>query len=462
MTRARRRIGGGLLAGAMLLLTAPGAVLANERSGIDPDWLERGREVLADGDGWGSAGAGTTGGSAADDAHVFVVRTWPELRAALGGTGAHNQSTPRLIFVDGEIRAFGFDDPASGLPTCDDIAATVSIEDAGGVRPFTMAEYIATFAPDVWGWARPSGPVEDARAAAARAQTAQVRQRFGSNVTLMGLGDDARIVGAHLSVQGVSNVILRNLQISDAYDCFPEWDPQDGSAGNWNSLYDNVSVHTSRNVWADHLTLDDGDHPRQERPTVHGRPFEVHDGLLDITHSSDLVTVSYTVFDNHDKTNLVGSSDSRLEDRGTLRSTWHHNLWDDVGQRAPRVRFGDVDVYNNLSRLSAPAGFDYFWGAGVESSIYAEKNVFELPGGVPVSRIIRAFGGTQLHASQNLVNGVEVDVLAAFNASASPTARLAPGARWVPQLRTVVHDVREVRDVVLAEAGSGRLGAAGS
>src|SRR5690349_4933453 len=33
------------------------------------------RQVLAANDGWASAGPGTTGGSAADDAHVFVVHT---------------------------------------------------------------------------------------------------------------------------------------------------------------------------------------------------------------------------------------------------------------------------------------------------------------------------------------------------------------------------------------------------
>jgi pectate lyase len=35
------------------------------------------RQTLAANDGWASATTGTTGGSAADDAHVFVVRTRP-------------------------------------------------------------------------------------------------------------------------------------------------------------------------------------------------------------------------------------------------------------------------------------------------------------------------------------------------------------------------------------------------
>lgn len=431
--------------------------------GVDPGWLTLAREVLPDGDGWASVGPGTTGGSAATAERVHVVRTWDELRAALGGATAHQQTEPRIVLVEGTIRAFGLDDPASPLPTCDDLAAAVTVEDEDGARPFSMAEYVAAYDPDVWGWTEPTGPLEEARARAAAGQRQLVQQRIGSNVTVLGVGDDARVVGAHLQVQGVSNVILRNLHVSDAYDCFPEWDPLDGSRGNWNSLYDNVSVHSSTHVWVDRLTLDDGDHPPHTLPTVFGRPFEVHDGLLDVTHEADLVTVSRTVFRDHDKTNLVGSGDGRGElDGGKLRSTWHHNLWDDAGQRAPRVRFGDVDLYNNYHRVSAErAGlFDYVWGVGVESSIYAEKNAIDLPDGVPASRVVKGWGGTQLHAAETLVNGVELDVLAAYNATAGAGAQLAAGARWDPValgLRGEVHDVRQVRDVVLAEAGAGRL-----
>ncbi len=38
--------------------------------------------------------------------------------------------------------------------------------------------------------------------------------------------------------------------------------------------------------------------------------YQLHDGLLDITNASDLVTVSWNRFLNHDKVMLIGSSDS--------------------------------------------------------------------------------------------------------------------------------------------------------
>ncbi|MBW0254722.1 polysaccharide lyase family 1 protein [Cellulomonas sp. PS-H5] len=469
MARAGRSIGTALVALALAVpagaawAAAPGGGSGDPPAGVDPGWLALARQTLSEGDGWGSAGSGTTGGSAAAPGDVHVVRTWDELRAALGGASAHLRDEPTIVLVEGEMRAFGFDDPASGLPTCDDFAAQVQVED-DDPRPFSMAEYVAAYDPEVWGWTDPTGPLEEARARAAAVQTAQVRQRVGPHVTVLGLGDDARLVGAHLLLQGVRDVIIRNLHVSDAYDCFPEWDPGDTSVGNWNSLYDNISVHTSENVWVDHVTLDDGDHPPASLPTVHGRPFEVHDGLLDITHESDLVTVSYSVFRDHDKTNLVGSGDGRQAlDGGRLRVSWHHNLWDDAGQRLPRVRFGDVDVYNNYVRVGAggAALFDYAWGVGVESSIWAERNAFDLPEDVPVASIVKRWGGSRLHAEQTLVNGVEVDVLGAYNAAAAEADRLVAGARWDPVTAgvrgAVVHEVTDVRDVVLAQAGAGVL-----
>ena len=47
-------------------------------------------------DGWAAAGAGTTGGSAADEANVFVARNRAEFVAAVTG------NTPKIVFVSGK------------------------------------------------------------------------------------------------------------------------------------------------------------------------------------------------------------------------------------------------------------------------------------------------------------------------------------------------------------------------
>ncbi|QCB93221.1 chitinase N-terminal domain-containing protein [Cellulomonas shaoxiangyii] len=471
--RPRRRAAGAVaaVAAAGLLLPLAPAVAAASTAAPAPGAPVRdlGREVLPAGDGWASwsgttrpdgrvvEATGTTGGAAASAAEVYVVDTWTELRDALAGrpggsqTDARRSTTPRIVYVRGTLDAFETTDGTR--LTCDDFAAQVTV--AGTGAPFSMADYVAHFDPaGPWGREDPSGPLEDARVAAAAVQARQTQQHVGSNVTVVGVGDDAGVVGANLRVRDAANVIVRNLTLSDAYDCFPQWDPGDGETGNWNSAYDNLSVWTSTSVWADHLTLDDGDHPPASLPTVYGRPFEVHDGLLDVTHGSDLVTVSWTHFDDHDKTSIVGSSDSRLQDRGQHRVTYHHNRWTDVGQRAPRVRFGDVHVYNNLYEQTRPGLFSYYWGAGIESSIVAENNAVELADGVDAARVVAEWKGTQLLETGTLVNGAPVDVVAAFNATAA--LPLADTARWTPadHYDPVVQPTGEVAAAVRAGAGA--------
>ena len=70
-----------------------------------------------------------------------------------------------------------------------------------------------------------------------------------------------------------------------------------------------------------------------------------HDGLLDIKHGSDLVTVSWCRFHDHRKTCLLGHSDkpgALAEDKGKLRVTYHHNFFDGSKTRHPRVRIAET------------------------------------------------------------------------------------------------------------------------
>ncbi|SKC45958.1 pectate lyase family protein [Krasilnikoviella flava] len=461
------------LAAAVLLLTSGAATAAAHGGAGGPGPHPRtdlGRQVVTPGaDGWASVATTTapegvpreaepvTGGAAASASEVYVVDTWAELRDALGGrAGAdlddgRGLEVPRVVYVRGTIDAFTGADGAA--LDCQDFADQVPVAGAG---PFTMDDYVAAYDPAVWGTDEPGGPLEDARVAAARVQAAQTQVHVGSNVTIVGVGD-ARVVGANLRVRDSHNVIVRNLTLSDGRDCFPQWDPTDGELGSWNSAYDNLSVWTSTGVWVDHNTFDDGDHPASSLPQVFGRPFEIHDGLLDVTHGGDLVTVSWNRFETHDKTMIIGSSDSRLQDRGQHRVTIHHNHFQDIGQRAPRVRFGDVHVYDNSYAQSTAEEFQYFWGAGKESSLVLENNALRLAPGVDPARAVGAYGGTMLREAGTLVNGRPVDVVGAFNSTAA--APLADDARWTPSdhYRYRLLPARAVPAVVDAGAGAGVL-----
>ncbi|GAA3926848.1 pectate lyase family protein [Actinoplanes auranticolor] len=108
-----------------------------------------------------------------------------------------------------------------------------------------------------------------------------------SDKTVVGLGSTGALVGGGLNIglpvdddlttppaNAVHNVIIRNLRLTGATD-------------------DLINVQMfSHHVWIDHNDFSDGD-----------------DGALDIKRGSDLVTVSWNRFHDHDKTLLLGHDD---------------------------------------------------------------------------------------------------------------------------------------------------------
>ncbi|WP_066289798.1 pectate lyase family protein [Arthrobacter sp. B6] len=392
------------------------------------------RQVLAQGNGWASAGTGTTGGSAASDAHIYDVSTKAELEAAFATGGTQ----PKIVRVHGSIDANSAPD---GSPlTCENYA-----EGTG----YSLAQYLQDYDPATYGRSQePAGAQEDARRAAAGKQARNIRVDIPSNTTIVGATPDSSITGAALRINGASNVIVRNLTVRDAHDCFPSWDPTDGAEGNWNSEYDLLQVvNKATNVWIDHSEFTDAPNLDSNQPLHFGRPYQVHDGAVDVTNGSDLVTMSFNRFADHDKLLLIGSTDNTNRgDPGKLRVTIHHNVFENVGQRAPRVRFGQVDVYNNHFKVNedSTVPYGYTFGAGFESHLYAEANAFTLPAGIDAANIIGRYKGTAITTVANAVNGKITDLRAAYNAAAAPADQLAEDTSWTPTLRTQVHPAQAV------------------
>lgn len=389
------------------------------------------RQTLPPGDGWASLDGGTTGGADAASDDVIEVRTRDELVAAVQG------DHPKIVRVVGDIDANTAAD-GSAL-TCTDYARD----------GYTLRGYLDAFDPAHWNGPA-SGPLEDARKASYAAQGEQIRVRIGANTTLIGAGD-VQLSGFVVEVANVDNVIVRNLRISDAYDCFPGW-----NGGTWKTEWDNLVVSGSTHVWLDHLSLDDGKTVDTEQPEYFGEPFLRHDGLLDVVRGADLVTISWSELRGHDKSMLFGNGDDRTTDRGKLRVTMHHNELIDLVQRGPRVRFGQVHVYDNVYRVTDPARYGYSWGVGVESSIKARENTFELADGVDAGRIIGDAGGTGIDVEGTWVNGAEVDVLAAYNAT-NPEAPLTGEVAGAAGPHGVIQPAEVAVPAVARGAGSGKL-----
>ncbi|MFA5293254.1 MAG: hypothetical protein WC496_09495 [Phycisphaerae bacterium] len=176
-----------------------------------------------------------------------------------------------------------------------------------------------------------------------------------SNKTIVGIGTSPTIYG-HLDIKnGVSNIIISRLNIN--------YNANEGSEDPWT---DGITIQdASHHIWINHCNI-----------------YNSPDGLIDIGNASDFVTVSWCKFyyetgiynTDHHFTNLIGSSDTEYGDRGKLHITFHHNWWAERCRgRMPRVRFGQVHIYNNYYGCT---GNDYCIHPGKEAQLRIESNYF--------------------------------------------------------------------------------------
>ncbi|MFD3375041.1 MULTISPECIES: polysaccharide lyase family 1 protein [unclassified Streptomyces] len=168
---------------------------------------------------------------------------------------------------------------------------------------------------------------------------------IGSNTTVLGVGSASGFTGGGLRLKEVTNVVIRNLNISKPVA------PSDG-----------VTVQKSTKVWIDHNSFSaDRDHDK-----------DYYDGLLDINHGSDNVTVSWNTFKDHFKGSLAGHSDNNAsEDTGHLKITYHHNHFSNVYSRIPSLRFGTGHFYDNYVE-----GADTAVHSRMGAQMLVENNVF--------------------------------------------------------------------------------------
>ena len=408
--------------GLLIVLIAGLMMTFSRGSAESPTFM---REALPKQDGFASVGNGSTGGANATEQNVFKVTNKKEFVSALKN---RKNTTPKIVLVYGTI---DFDTDDNGKP--------LTMKDYM-VDGYDFQQYLETHKPQSTAPKSLKDEQEAKRKASQKNQSKSITVHVPSNTSIIGM-DNAKLKGVNLVLDS-DNVIIRNIQFESPYDYFPSWDPNDGPEGNWNSQYDSISIKGGTHIWIDHSSFQDGPETVEK---YFGRKYEHRDGLVDITNEADYITISYSTFENHNKTMLIGSSDSKISDEGKLHVTLHHNYFHDVVQRLPRVRFGQVHVYNNYFASDTTNGeyvYAYALGVGKNSQIYAENNVADIAG-KDYTSFVKVFGGKQLTTVNNMFNGQIIDT---FNDTLTPVD-------WKPELFTTIDPVNEVKENVLHNAG---------
>jgi len=183
--------------------------------------------------------------------------------------------------------------------------------------------------------------------------------RIGSDTTVYADGPGATIHHGTFEVHGKHNIIIRNLAFRNLW----EFDP----TGKYDKLgWDYVRITREGQTFSHHIWVDHCDFGK------------VYDGHLDIVHGSDLVTVSWCKFSGDErgpqkKVSLVGHGPNNVkEDQGRLNVTFHHNWYENIEDRAPRARFGNIHCFNNYIHQAENATMSV-----VGATTLIERNYYE-------------------------------------------------------------------------------------
>lgn len=148
-------------------------------------------------------------------------------------------------------------------------------------------------------------------------------RRFLVSNTYPLLTPSLELIGIGFFVRRQKNIIIRNIKISKVL-------AKNGDA---------IGTQETTNVWIDHVDL--------SSDQDHGKDF--YDGLIDLTHASDFMTVSNSKIHDHFKASLIGhSNNNEAQDKSHLKVTMHNNLWQNIHSRTPSLRFGTAHIFDSV------------------------------------------------------------------------------------------------------------------
>ncbi len=212
-----------------------------------------------------------------------------------------------------------------------------------------------------------------------------------SNVTIEGVGENAGLFQWGMTFAKCNSIEIKNLKFANYTEDACSF--QGGS---------NTDLNYG-NYWIHNCTFDEGVNNwdvSTEKDKNDG------DGSTDFKYCHN-VTVSYCVYNDTHKTNLIGSDNKALQYNITL----HHNYYKDCKARLPLVRQTNIHIYNNYYDGTTSTGISVRAKcyAFIENNYFSGKNPFML--GYKTSSSVNPIGTTIKAIGNEFSSSVTVSAL---------------------------------------------------
>ncbi len=152
------------------------------------------------------------------------------------------------------------------------------------------------------------------------------------NVTVEGIGEDARIFQWGMTWKNCDSIEVRNITFEDYTEDACSFEGGDTSVSG-------LSGFKHKNFWIHHNTFEQGINywdVCKEQDKHEG------DGATDFKGLSN-VTISHNVYHDNHKTGLIGGDNKQT----TANITFHHNYYNHCNSRLPLARQANMHMYNN-------------------------------------------------------------------------------------------------------------------
>lgn len=244
-----------------------------------------------------------------------------------------------------------------------------------------------------------------------------------SDVSIIGVGDNALLDGIGIKVSDATNIIIRNLTIR-----YVDIGEKDG-----------ISLEgPASNIWIDH----------NEIYNTLDSDKDYYDELVSGKRDVDNVTISYNYLHDSWKTSLWGSSD---EDSAHHRITFYANFWDNASSRMPLFRYGEGHILNNYYKDVSSTAINSRMGANIR----VEGTVFENVQNPIVSFYSSEVGYWDL--ADNIYTNISWSTPSGSDIIAGPGTDLESTVSYTPEYEYTAMPASEVVEHLTAYAGSGKI-----